>query len=69
MNYYEAHKILDRAKDGQQTSEIQIIKALEMTGDISEDDASRAISAITSGHDSNRTWRGENPVQHLAFEG
>ena len=69
MNYYEAHKILDRAKDGQPTSEIQIIKALEMTGDISEDDASRAIEAITSRHDSNRARRSARVVQYMVAQG
>ena len=53
MTYYEAMRILDRVKDGQPTSEIQIIKALEMTGDLSEDDAARATAAITGRHDSN----------------
>ena len=33
MNYFEAHKLLDRVKDGQTFSRVVIDRALELTGD------------------------------------
>ena len=33
MNHYEAHKILDRVKEGRQFSHFVITRALELTGD------------------------------------
>ena len=33
MNYFDAHKLLDRVKDGQTFSRVVIDKALELTGD------------------------------------
>ena len=33
MTHYEANRILDRAKEGQQFSEFVILRALELTGD------------------------------------
>jgi hypothetical protein len=33
MNYFEAHKLLDRVKDGQTFSRFVIDRALELTGD------------------------------------
>lgn len=36
MNHYEAHKILDRVREGQQFSHFVITRALELTGDYEE---------------------------------
>ena len=33
MNYFDAHKLLDRVKDGQTFSRVVIDRALELTGD------------------------------------
>ena len=33
MNYFEAHKLLDKVKDGQTFSRVVIDRALELTGD------------------------------------
>lgn len=33
MNYFDAHKILDKVKDGQTFSRVVIDRALELTGD------------------------------------
>ena len=33
MNYFSAHKLLDRVKDGQTFSRVVIDRALELTGD------------------------------------
>ena len=37
MNYFDAHKLLDRVKDGQTFSRVVIDRALELTGDIEAD--------------------------------
>jgi hypothetical protein len=37
MTYFEAHKLLDRVKDGQTFSRVVIDRALELTGDIEAD--------------------------------
>ncbi len=36
MNYFEAHKLLDRVKDGQTFSRASIDRALCLTGDLDE---------------------------------
>lgn len=36
MNHYEANRILDRVREGQQFSEFVITRALELTGDYEE---------------------------------
>jgi hypothetical protein len=36
VNHYEAHKILDRVREGQQFSHFVITRALELTGDYEE---------------------------------
>ena len=33
MTHHEAHRILDRAREGQQFSKFVILRALELTGD------------------------------------
>jgi hypothetical protein len=33
LNYFEAHKLLDKVKDGQTFSRVVIDRALELTGD------------------------------------
>jgi len=37
MNYFDAHKLLDRVKDGQTFSRVVIDRALELTGDLAAD--------------------------------
>ena len=37
MDYFSAHKLLDRVKDGQTFSRVVIDRALELTGDIEAD--------------------------------
>jgi len=37
LNYFEAHKLLDRVKDGQTFSRVVIDRALVLTGDIEAD--------------------------------
>ena len=39
MNYYQAHAILDKVKDGTNYSPQIVLKALEMTGDTGTDRA------------------------------
>ena len=41
MNYFDAHKLLDRVKDGQTFSRVVIDRALELTGDIEADGSKR----------------------------
>ena len=37
MNYFEAHKLLDKVKDGQTFSRVVINRALVLTGDLEAD--------------------------------
>jgi hypothetical protein len=37
MNYFDAHKLLDKVKDGQTFSRVVIDRALELTGDLETD--------------------------------
>ena len=41
MNYFDAHKLLDRVKDGQTFSRVVIDRALELTGDLEADRSKR----------------------------
>jgi len=46
MNHNEAHKILDRIKEGQQFSEFVITRALELTGDYETHRSNRVDQAL-----------------------
>ena len=46
MNHYEANKILDRVKEGQQFSHFVITRALELTGDYEEQRGNRMGEAL-----------------------
>jgi hypothetical protein len=44
VNHYEANRILDRVREGQQFSEFVILRALELTGDYEEQRADKKES-------------------------
>lgn len=46
MNYFDAHKLLDRVKDGQTFSRVVIDHALELTGDLAGDRGAGMDDAI-----------------------
>ena len=54
MNYEQANKILDRAKEGWQFSEFVILRALELTGDY-EPSGSKGMDTALQKEDSG-TW-------------
>ena len=47
MNHYEANRILDRVREGQQFSEFVITRALELTGDYEEHRSPRMDQALS----------------------
>jgi len=47
MNHEQAHKILDRAKDGEQFSSFTINQALYLTGDIGIHERDRSLGMDT----------------------
>lgn len=46
MNYFDAHKLLNRVKDGQTFSRVVIDHALELTGDLAGDRSAGMDDAI-----------------------
>ena len=48
MNYFDAHKLLDRVKDGQTFSRVVIDRALELTGDYAPERGQRMDFEIPS---------------------
>ena len=47
MNHYEANRILDRVREGQQFSEFVITRALELTGDYEEQRGGRVDQTLS----------------------
>ena len=47
MTYYEANRILDRVREGQQFSHYVITRALELTGDYEEQRSGRVDQALS----------------------
>ena len=58
MNYFDAHKLLDRVKDGQTFSRVVIDRALELTGDLAGDRSAGMDDAIPS--ESQRTGQSQS---------
>jgi len=46
VNYFDAHKLLDRVKDGQTFSRVVIDRALELTGDYAPERGQGMVDAI-----------------------
>ena len=57
MNHYEANRILDRAREGQQFSEFVILRALELTGDY-EGIGSKGMDQALQKESAGGGWRG-----------
>lgn len=60
MNHYEANRILDRVREGQQFSEFVITRALELTGDYEEQRSGRMDQAIQK--ENARGGQGRSPI-------
>lgn len=53
MTHYEANRILDRVREGQQFSSFVILRALELTGDY-EGDGSEGVDQTLPAQEANR---------------
>ena len=60
MNYYEANRILDRVREGQQFSEFVITRALELTGDYETNGSNGMDQAVQK--ESARGRTGGSPI-------
>ena len=60
MNHYEANRILDRVKEGQQFSHFVITRALELTGDYETNGSNGMDQAIQK--ESARGRAGRSPI-------
>lgn len=60
MNHYEANRILDRVREGQQFSEFVITRALELTGDYEEQRSGRVDQTLSQ--EATRGGQGRSPI-------
>jgi len=60
VNHYEANRILDRVREGQQFSEFVITRALELTGDYEELGSGRVDQALSQ--KATRGGQGRSPI-------
>ncbi len=62
MTHYEANRILDRVREGQQFSAFVILRALELTGDYEGDGGQGMDQPIPSSAPEARSWERQGLV-------
>ena len=62
MTYYEANRILDRVREGQQFSAFVILRALELTGDYEGDGGQRVDQEVPNSAPEARSWERQSLV-------
>ena len=62
MTHYEANRILDRVREGQQFSSFVILRALELTGDYEGDGSEGMDQALPNQTADGRFWQCQSLV-------